>query len=249
VLVAILNHERTSAALRLADAFRAVTSTVTIDSGSRLSPEARARIDVALPNVYYAGLLGAAVTCGAHLDADDVLYVVCSDVDVPDPAAAVARCHAACADPAVALYAPAVDGTGHRSLRQAGSGGLRPVCFVEGTCFASRLGLVREMCPVDPALNRLGWGLDVYLGYLALRAGRRAVVDDGLTVVHHQGTGYSVDEARRERDRWFATLGAQARAFRRLSGISLAHTRPGIAVVTRLPWQWTVAPTRPRLPP
>ena len=65
MLVAVVNHGRTADALALGRAFAAAAEVVLIDSGSDRDAQQAGDFDLALPNVYYAGLLNAAVAAGA----------------------------------------------------------------------------------------------------------------------------------------------------------------------------------------
>jgi GT2 family glycosyltransferase len=234
VLVAIVNHERTDAALALGRAFGAAAEVVLIDSGSRLSRQQARGFDLALPNVYYAGLLNAAVALAAARGAAH-LYLVCSDVLFPDCALAVRRAEAALDDPHIGVYAPSARGSPHVRMRRRPGGRLRPVAFVDGFAFAARRELLERLCPIDTRLNALGYGLDVQLGYLAMRHGLASVVDDALTVEHPVGSGYSRDQARDQWRRWRRTeLTAPARLFHRLVGLGATDFAPGLAAARML---------------
>src|SRR5262245_40997090 len=201
LLVAIVNHQRTDAALALGAAFRPAAEVVLIDSGSRLSRRQARGFDLALPNVYYSGLLNAVVEQAVERGAARV-YVVCSDVSFPDCALAARRAEAALDRPGVGAYAPSARGSPHLRMRRRAGGRCRRVAFVDGFAFAARRELLEQLCPVDTSLNALGYGLDVQLGYLALRDGLDSVVDDGVTVEHPVGSGYSREEAERQWRRW-----------------------------------------------
>jgi hypothetical protein len=234
VLVAVVNHERTDAALTLGREFRAASEVVLIDSGSRLSPEQARGFDLRLPNVYYAGLLNAAVAVAAARGAEH-LYLVCSDVVFPDCALAVRRAEAALADRRLGVYAPSARGSPHVRMRRRPGGRLRPVAFVDGFAFAARRALLESLCPVDTRLNALGYGLDVQLGYLAMRQGLGSVVDDALTVEHPVGSGYSREQACDQWRRWRRSeLTAPARLFHRLVRLGATDFPPGLAAARML---------------
>ena len=78
--------------------------------------------------------------------------------------------------------------------------------------------------PVDTRVNRLGWGLDVHLGYLARHAGLCAVVDHAMPVHHPMASGYDGQLARAQRDAWYGTLPPAARLFRQLVCSPLTRT-------------------------
>lgn len=236
MLLAVVNHARTAEALALKRAFTPHLETVAIDSGSALSAEERAGFDVALPNVYYAGLLNAVAAATTGRPAAEPVYVWASDVAHDDPAAVVARAAAAFADPRIGLYAPSAWFAGQRQMHRRPGGALRQVLFVEGFCFATRLGLLRALCPVDPAVNTMGWGLDLQLGYLAHAAGLRCVVDDAVEVRHPRATGYPKAEASRQRRNWVAAQSPAARRFHRIASWEWAKRRPFVAWLAGSRW-------------
>jgi hypothetical protein len=236
MLIAILNHGHTAAALALKRAFAAHAPTVALDSGSTLTAAERAGFDVALPNVYYSGLLNAVAELAAPLGDGEPVYCWASDVSHSDPAQVLARAQEAFADPAVGTYAPSAWYSGHPQMWQKRTGRLRRVLFVEGFCFATRAGLLRQLCPIDTTMNSHGWGIDIHLGYLTRGAGLASVVDDRLRVEHPRSTGYSATTAARQRKAWAARLPRGARWFHRLASIDLFKRGPGMRVVLALPW-------------
>jgi hypothetical protein len=196
--VVVINHGLAEQALALRDAFARHVSALAIDSGSRLDAAQAARFTVALPNVYYSGLVNAAVAACADLADDGVLLVIASDVTVPDPGLAIRYLGEAFSHPRTGVWGPSATGGTFPDLANHGSGGLRAVAFVEGFCLAARLGLFRAFTPVDRGVNPFGWGLDLHVAYLA-RMRRRSVWIDDRVVVHHAA-------ARAQRERWATTL-------------------------------------------
>jgi hypothetical protein len=233
LLVAVGNHEHTEAALRLKQSFAAHAPALAIDSGSRLSAAQARGFDQVLPNVYYGGLLNAAVRAAQDARANHLLFL-CSDVSVAAPEALVNAARQALSRPDIGVYAPHCETSGHRQMRKRAEAGLHRAFFVEGFCFAARLELLTAMCPVNLELNGLGWGLDIMLGYEAFKRGMACAVDDALGVQHARGTGYDVARARRMRRRYVATRPLAARFFHRAASFSLAKTRLGYGMLSRL---------------
>ena len=234
--VAIINHEHTAAALALKAAFAPHAEVLALDSGSNLTTAERSQFDLALPNVYYSGLLNAVAESTAGLDDNDVVYLWSSDVSHGDYAAAVSRAREAFLDPGVGTYAPSAWFSGHRQMWNKRTGGLRPVTFVEGFCFATRAGVLRRLCPVDTSVNALGWAVDIQLGYLTRRSALRTVVDDRLEVRHPRSTGYSTRAAALQRRAWLAQLPAGARRFHRVASWTWTKRRPFAAWISSLRW-------------
>lgn len=238
VFAVVFNHGLAEAALALRDVLRESTSAIAVDSGSKLTDRERDAFDVCLPNVYYSGLMNVAVEHAIANGAqdDDALLVVCSDVGVADARRLVERACAAFERADVGVYAPALSESPHRSMRSRGRGELRDVMFVEGACFAARIGLFRDFCPVDTSTNAFGWGLDRHLGYVARRKRMRCVVDDGIVVRHENRSGYDRSKARRARDIWLRQMPREARLYAWLSAKFWSHTRVGAALMNALPW-------------
>lgn len=236
MLVAIVNHGLNAQALSLKRAFLPHTRTVAIDSGSELTPAERAGFDLALPNVYYSGLLNAVADEAANLPADEPVFVWCSDVTYRDYGEASALAADAFTRPRVGTYAPSAWYSTHRQMWNRRSGLLRSVTFVEGFCFATRAFLLRQLCPIDTTRNRLGWGLDVQLGYLTRHAGLLSVVDDRIEVQHPPETGYSRVAARHERSAWQAGLPQRPRLFHQLARRQVNKRPLTMRLLLSLPW-------------
>lgn len=236
MVVAILNHALTEQALALKRTFSVHARTLAIDSGSALTPEQRAAFDLALPNVYYSGLLNAVAEQTQTLPPDDHVLVWCSDVtyDNYDRMCAVIR--EVFAAPRLGIYAPCGTHSDQPQMRNRHSGGLRRVTFVDGFCFAVRSSILQQLCPVDLRLNRRGWGLDVQLGYIARHHGWHVVVDDRVQVNHPRSTGYSRSDAWRERGQWQAALPPAPRLFHRLARRAFAKRALTMRLMLALPW-------------
>jgi hypothetical protein len=236
MLFTIINHRHNQASIALKAAFAPHVDVFLIDSGSDLSPAELPHFDLALPNVYYCGLLNAAAHAARSRPADEVIYLWSSDVSHDFPAAVLARATEAFADPRVGTYAPSAWFSGHAQMWNKHTGALRPVPFVEGFCFATRAGLLRELCPIDTSLNAMGWGIDMQLGYLTLHRAQRTVVDDRIEVKHPKSTGYSTSIAQQQRAAWSANLPPAARRFHRVAEWSWTKRRPFSAWVCSWPW-------------
>ncbi len=233
MLTAILNHQCNGNALTMGRGFAALGPTLLIDSGSQLTDAERAGFDDCLPNVYYSGLVNQVWQRAAPLAGDDVILLICSDVEVDEPGHLLARLTTAFRDPAVQLWGPCSTGSPHPQMWPRGSGGTRQVSFVEGFCFAARKSLLDRVCPVDLEVNRLGWGIDVLLGYHAARQGGISLVDDAVEVHHPVTTGYGIAQARAQRNAWFAGFSPRARRFRQLATLPLLREGWGCRLLCR----------------
>jgi hypothetical protein len=231
VLVTIVNHQHNANAVALKSGFAPLARAVLIDSGSQVEPEYAASFDRRLPNVYYSGLLNSAFELASALKPSDPMLFICSDVVVSDAAVLVARVESAFSDPGLQVYAPASRGSSYAQMWPRQSRALRKVSFVEGFCFAARRQVLARLCPVDVAVNCFGYGLDMYLGYEALRLGGYSAVDDAVEVHHPVATGYDSSAAVRQQDAWSATLPQSARRFMNLAQHPAFRSGPGRALL------------------
>jgi hypothetical protein len=71
--------------------------------------------------------------------------------------------------------------------------------------------VVRALPPVDPTVNRFGWGIAAAIAGLARAQGRRCARDHRFTVIHPRGRGYSSGEARLQRIAYLRTLPLELR--------------------------------------
>jgi hypothetical protein len=236
MFVAVINHALTAQARHLKRSFAGHAHTIAIDSGSSLTSADRADFDVALPNVYYSGLLNEIERQASSLGANDPVYIWCSDVAVSDHGEAISLADAAFTDPTIGTYAPSAWHSFHGQMRNRGTGRLRTVSFVDGFCFATRVSVLRELCPIDTRVNIRGWGLEVQIGYLTRRAGLRTVIDDRIEVRHPSTTGYSRDTANAERVDWRKRLPAPAWLFFQLATRRFVKQSLGMRLLLALPW-------------
>ena len=236
MIAAVVNHEHTDEALKLGRAFSAHCATVLLDSGSTLNSEQRTEFTECLPNVYYSGLLNAAVRQADSRPDEEPMLFWCSDVGVKEHGKLVRLAEESFADPGVGVYAPSAWFSGHAQMWNKGTGTLRPVLFVEGFCFAARLGLLRKLCPVDTSVNCLGWGLDLQLGFIAHRSRYQVCVDDRIEVQHPRSTGYSTADARSQRSNWLAKLSPEAQRFHSIATLRIAKRRPVVTWLSSMAW-------------
>lgn len=231
MLVVIVNHAHTAQTLSLRQRFPEDVEVLAIDSGSDLTDAERGAFDLALPNVYYGGLINAAGAQLTERGAEALLFIT-SDVQIADPAALVARAQAALAHPGVGVYGPSSWGSGHPQMHPRSRDALREVVFVEGFCFAVTAEVFREVYPVDVDLNRMGWGIDLHLGHAAYQRGLTCVVDDGLEVEHPMDCGYDTRVARAQ---YLAYLEAHGlRRFHRLVDLCQAKRAWGLWLLRRI---------------
>lgn len=229
--VVTINHNCNKRVKELRNGFSPFCDFFAIDSGSNLHPEEKAYFDLLLPNVFYSGLINAAFEMFKDQPDDFVLYFVASDVEFSNYKKAIDRVNQAFADPKVGVYAPCANASSHKQMVTGNGKGFREVSFVEGFCFAVRLGLLREMYPVDLEVNQIGWGLDVMLGYLAIKNEQLSVVDYEVEVFHPLPSGYDSTKAKIQRDEWFSNLEEKANTFRKWATFPGVNTKLGLGIL------------------
>lgn len=113
------------------------------------------------------------------------------------------------------VYAPDVDYTAHtydRARLVEVAPGLHEVPNTDCTCWVIHGDVLRATPRVDPAANRLGWGIDYLVAATAQRLGRTVVRDYRRKASHPRGTGY---DPRRARDELRALLRSLPRSIAR----------------------------------
>ena len=209
VLCCVFDHNQHEGAARWADLLSPHFDSVILDSGS--TPACPHPAALHLENVYYSGLMNEAYRLLRERDYR-WLMIVTSDIEID--AANAARLVAGMQDIVrtanVGLYQPSCALSLHgRALYQSVchyTGRLRRVNFQEGWFHLVCREVLDAVLPVDVAVNRLGWGVDLALSHAA-RVGRMLVlVDDRVRVVHPRGSGYNRDAAKEQMRRWLAGL-------------------------------------------
>lgn len=211
ILTVIFNHNCNQGAIGLKQQLGPYFDPILIDSGSQFKEGEEEHFDLTFPNIYYNGLINKAYEL---LTANHThLFIITSDVDIPNPEMLRDRMMDILKQPSVGVYAPSVIHTTHNHMHNRKSKGVRRVTFTDGFCYAIPKEFLKDICPIDLAINRIGHATDMYMGYLGMIYKRYAVVDDMMTVDHPKGSGYSSSEARIQRDNWFKTKSKKARFY------------------------------------
>lgn len=204
--VFVTNYARFPQARSLLDTFTGLgydTWLLNCESPNDPPFEATDRI-IKLPNVCYSGQWNEALRRATG----DVLFVINSDVAVPDPARLMQRMES-CYEthPATAVYAPDLAWTPwvyDRSLLPGLGDDLHMVPSTDSTAWSLRTDLARQVGEVPLEENRLGWGIEILAAYLANREGGLVVRDYAVQVRHPQVTLYNRNEADRQFRSWIA---------------------------------------------
>ncbi len=236
--VGIINHNENKKAISLADRFREVCQVFLIDSGSNISVKEKSHFDLLLPNVFYSGLLNGVFSKLTDTSEDDAILFVASDVGIFDHTELYQSALQAFTNPRIGLYAPSVrkGGSNQRQMINKGNDQLRQAIFVDGFCFASRIKFLNQLCPIDLNVNKIGWGIDSFLSFLALQDGCISVVDDRVTVEHKPGPNNIanpkeyITEAKLERKNFYESKNWQANLFLRYSSIEFVKNQIGAKV-------------------
>ena len=200
VLVCIFNYNNNENALKWKELLSPHFSTIILDSGSN-PPCANA---VKLDNIYYGGMFNESIQRAKKYK---WCCIVTSDVIIDEANAKrlITRINEVCASPRIGNYQPSCDRSGrsHDFGYNKGTGTQRSVPYMEGwfQLFRTILGF---KLPLN--INRIGWGTDMYLCKRALKVGLSNIVDDSVVVLHPHGSGFDNNEARKQMDKWTATL-------------------------------------------
>lgn len=230
ILTVIVNHNHNEEAIQLKKNFTPYCDTLLLDSGSDLTESEKQYFDETLSNVYYNGLLNCAFEKFSDSRTCDYLLFITSDVKIRNPLQLLERISLVLDDVSIGVYSPSTNDSCHNHMNNKGSAGLRKVTFTEGFCFAVRRNLIEKVCPIDTTVNKIGHGVDIYLGYLAMLNHTCSVVDDRVLVYHPNRSGYADVDARRERDAWFATKSGPANMFHRFVSNNMFKNKIGYLV-------------------
>lgn len=212
LLTAIINHNHNQEGIALKEVFAPKVDTILIDSGSTFKDGEKEKFDFTLENVYYNGLLNKAYE--AFKPSHTHLLLITSDVQIDDVDNLLNRITSVYKKyPKVAVYAPSSVHSTHHHMNNLKSNDIRKVTFTEGFCFVMPREYLNLICPIDLTVNKIGHGIDMYMGYLSMENGKWTVVDDQITVDHPQGSGYSDKQARKERDQWYDTKEKKAQVY------------------------------------
>lgn len=232
LLTVIVNHNCNKGAIHLKQQFAPLSDTLLMDSGSTLQESEEEHFDAILGNVYYNGLLNEAWKRFSAEDNYDYLLFITSDVEIENPQYLVKRTAGLLSEPTIGAYCPSTTESSHPFMNCKGTSGIRKVTFPEGFCFAVKKEVLSKVCPVDTSINKIGHGVDIYIGYVTLLLGMNSVVDDKVVVYHPNGSGYSDIEARKERDNWFDTKSVTANMFHRFVSTDIFKNKIGFIIAS-----------------
>ena len=183
ILVAITNRNFNKNAIRHKQNFSQYFPTIIVDSGSTEQPD---EFDVKMGNVFYTGLWNASVRQALERKAEWLLFVA-SDIEIEDYKTLCDRAQLATEDSGIGLYSPSI-AEGSRCALGANftqnSGGYREVKMLEGFFFLVRTSIVARQYPIDPKINKHGWGIDVITAEVSKNLGYKNVVDDQVSIFH-----------------------------------------------------------------
>ena len=218
-LVAVIaNHNCNLNAIALKKALLPLVDTIIIDSGSTIDDSIAGYFDIQLENVFYSGILNRAHDEMKSRRCSHLLLIN-SDVLIVDPGRLIDRIQTVMKITGAQLYSPSVEDKSHNHnhMVRKPDGDWHNVTFVDGFCFVASRDILDNCCPVDLKVNKIGHGVDIYMGFLAMKNKADAVVDDRLTVYHPPGSGYDSKIARTMRDAWYKNRSLPARLFHSLA--------------------------------
>lgn len=203
ILAVIFNHNFSNQATQLRGKINEFLDTIILDSGSK-SPPADS---VQFPNIFYGGMLNKAFTLAKN-NKYEFLLVICSDVAIPDSSIEKLKIQlSGIGYERLGCYGPSSTGSDYvfSDLKNSHNK-LRVVPFIEGFMFLGNVSLLEKILPLDTEQNKLGWGIDICLGFLCKENNMQCYIDDSVIVHHRKGTGYQRHEAKLEMLNWFSHL-------------------------------------------
>lgn len=191
MICVIFNHNCNENAEYLLDMFSKDMYTVVLDSGSSIENN---RFNI-MGNIYYCGMLNEAVKIMNKKKSNFITYIT-SDVKIDEYNYEKLLKSFKNMD-GIGSYCPSVDSASksHYFCENSKSSGLRDVSFNEGYMSVVRSEIINKVVPIDTSLNKHGFGVDMYTGYICKKLGFRCVIDDSIIIHHPIGTGYDVSEA------------------------------------------------------
>ncbi|WP_436517831.1 hypothetical protein [Ekhidna sp. To15] len=213
LLVAVTNHKLIAEAIALKMTFEPHVDTILIDNDSTFESERdKSAFTYTLEGAYYSGQINQAYE---HMkDQYTHLLIINSDITFNSANELIDRIKEVYTEnPEVGVYAPSAHYSPHNHMANFGTDGLRKVTFTDGFCYVIPKDFLDIMCPIDLSVNKIGHGVEIFLGFLGIKHNKWTVVDDFLLVNHPSGSGYSSKEARMQRDRWYETKSRAAQVF------------------------------------
>lgn len=165
-------------------------------------------------NIYYSGQWNEAL----KLATADVLLIINSDVEVPSPRKLVAKCRRFYEEygERAAIYAPNhywTPWTYKVHLLNDLGNGLRECPATDSTIWAVSRDLAHKVGPMDLAVNKLGWGIEVVAAYLGSKEGRLTVRDYSFKLKHPEGSAYDRIKADLEQREMYRRMGLDTPEF------------------------------------
>lgn len=202
ILTVVFNHDFSDEAIQLKEKLNQFLDTIILDSGSQTPPDGALKF----PNIYYAGLLNEAFRLATD-NKYDFLFIICSDVTVPDQSLENLKIRLSGIEyKNLGCYGPSSTGSDYTFSKSAGKNQLRDTPFIEGFMFLGKVSLLSKIMPIASDQNRLGWGIDICLGFLCNEYNMDCYIDDSVVVHHREGTGYQRQQAKFEMLNWFSYL-------------------------------------------
>lgn len=146
---------------------------------------------------------------------------ICSDVEISSAERITYQIERLKKD--IGIYTPCVVGKSHSFLKPSKSfDHLINIPFAEGMILCSNREIIIEL------LNRnvitktyLGWGLDVYKGYLCKQLGYKCVMDNYISVYHPESRSYNSLKGKKAMSKFVNYIGSEFKEFCQNNGFEL----------------------------
>lgn len=202
MICVVFNHNQNENSLKLLEMFSKDMDTVVLDSGSSVEDS---RFSI-MGNIYYSNLMNESCRLMNLMNKDWLLFIT-GDVEISEDNYLKLLDAIKNLD-GIGSYSPCVtpSSKSHFFCKRVSPSGLRDVKFNEGFMTLVRKDIINQICPIHSSINKHGWGVDVYTGYIANKMGLRCVVDDFVQVYHPPSTGYDLFEASTGMYDWLDSL-------------------------------------------
>lgn len=157
---------------------------------------------------YYSAHFNKASELFLKSDATHCLFV-CSNIsgDLPSVIDRVKRL-----PQYIGIYTPAINDTGYEHLKP-GVKGWKNVAAAERMIFCATREVISAVFPIDTAISSLGWGIDLYMGFICRNLGLKCIVDTDVVFGYKDELQYDIRKADDELKNFIDAKGPDFTAF------------------------------------
>lgn len=207
IKVVVMCHNTPDATDELYGRLSECFNVTVFDSGSDEDKRPRCPAE-RLPNLYWTGCWLEAMRRWSDVE---FLWVIGGDVSLRSEPRFYLEAMVSMRKYDVAIWSPAIYGRAHDCMSaDKAAGRVWSVYRLEGQALALSGKMMAKIDRTFPPGNRLGWGIDVWLCWTSWSGGMRNILDGRVAIEHPGGTGYNVNEAAEECERYLYSLAGPA---------------------------------------